>query len=130
MSDGIDPPFFQEDDGTKLGWFSSIFRFIQRRTKVAVIAFADSPYSVPSDVSWVRANATDGAIVVNYPLSLSWGGREIGVMKTDASGNAVTPTRMGSDVFNGATTQTLGSQYSRMVAKADGTTNWDLMVKQ
>lgn len=130
MSDSIDQPFFQEPDGTKLGWFSSIARWIERRTTVVFITFADSPYSVKANVSWVKANATDGAIVVNYPLSLSWGGREIGVMKTDASGNAVTPTRMGSDVFNGATTQTLGSQYSRMVAKADGTTNWDLLVKQ
>lgn len=124
MSDGINTPYFQEDDYTKKGWFSSLFQFIQRRTKVVVVT---TTYSVASDVFWVRCNATGGAFTVTLPESLTWGGRQIGLIKTDASANAVTVARDGADLINGAASISLATQYTKALLIADGTTNWGRM---
>lgn len=122
--DGISPPQFEEEQWEKKSWFSSIFRFVQRRTKTVVITSSDSPYSVPADVSWVWANATSGAITVNLPTVLDWWGREIGVAKTDASANAVTVSRSGTDTINGATSVSLAVRYYNLLVKADGVSSW------
>jgi hypothetical protein len=87
-------------------------------------------YTVQENIFWVRVNATGGAVTVTLPESIGRQGRQIGVVKTDASANAVTVSRSSTDLINGATTQSLASQYSRLVAIADGTGNWDLIVKQ
>jgi hypothetical protein len=123
--DGINPPFFDDENGGRKSWFSSVFRFIQRRTKTVNVTAA---YSVAADVFWVRCDATAGAITVTLPASLDWQGRQIGVIKTDASVNAVTVSRAGSDLINGSSTKSLASQYSKTVVISDGTTNWDVIV--
>lgn len=108
-------------------FFSSLIDFIKSRVGVTSQTAA---YTVAENIFWVRVNATSGAVTVTLPVSATRKGRQIGVIKTDASGNAVTVSRSSSDVINGATTQSLASQYSRLVVIADGTTNWDLIVKQ
>lgn len=108
-------------------FFSSLVDFIKSRTGVTS---QTSAYTVAENIFWVRVDATSGAVTVTLPVSATRKGRQIGVIKTDASGNAVTVSRSSSDVINGATTQSLASQYSRLVVIADGTTNWDLIVKQ
>lgn len=124
--DGIDAPRFDEPDAGKMGWFRSIFQVLQRRTKAATVT---SAYTVASDVGCVFANATGGTITVTLPASLSWGGRPITVIKTDSSTNAVTVSRTGSDLINGATTQPVGLQYHAVTFRADGTTNWNITAK-
>jgi hypothetical protein len=123
---GINPPQFDAPWEQKR-WFSSISDYIESRTAVVNKTAA---YTVAEGVFWVRVDATGGAVTVTLPLALGRGGRQIGVIKTDSSGNAVTVSRSGSDVINGATTQSLASQYSRMVVISDDTTNWDIIVKQ
>lgn len=114
-------------DWTLSAFFSSLIDFIKSRTGVTS---QTADYTVAENIFWVRMDATGGARTVTLPVSANRKGRQIGVIKTDSSGNAVTVSRSSSDVINGASTQSLAAQYSRLVVIADGTTNWDLIVKQ
>lgn len=116
-----------DGDWTIKSFFLSLVGWITSRVGVTSVTAA---YTVAENIFWVRADATSAAFTVTLPESATRKGRQIGVIKTDASGNAVTVGRSSSDVINGATTQSLASQYSRLVVIADGTTNWDLIVKQ
>src|SRR4051812_21686031 len=121
--DDIQEPRFTEDDLVKRGWFSSVFQWVQRQTKIVVVT---ANYTVAYDVRRVRADATGGAFTITLPASLDWGGRPISAIKTDSSGNAVTIARSGSDKINGGNSQSLAAQYSAITVVADGTTNWDI----
>jgi hypothetical protein len=111
------PPVFKEG----LGWFQSVYRWLQRRTKNVV---QTSAYTVDADVSWVWADATAGAFSVTLPAAGEWYGREIGVAKTDASANAVTVSRAGSDTVNGDASVSLGGRYYNVLVKSDGISSW------
>lgn len=117
----------ETDNWTLKSFFNSLVDLIKSRLGVTS---QTSSYTVSESIFWVRVDATSGAVTVTLPVSANRRGRQIGVIKTDASGNAVTVSRSSSDVINGATSQSLASQYSRLVVIADGTTNWDLIVKQ
>jgi hypothetical protein len=121
--DGVTEPRFYEEEHSRREWFRSLFEFIRRRTK---IVNKSSDYTVEADVWVVRVDATSAAVTVTLPLSASWRGREIRVKKMDSSGNAVTVSRSGSDVVDGATSASLASQYDAVTIVADGTTNWDI----
>lgn len=120
ISYGVQPPQFSDDNQNLMAWLSTVFRFSQSKT--GVISTSTS-YNVPWDIFWVRMNATGGARTVTFPLSVNSKGRQIGVIKTDASGNNVTATALTGDSING--TAALGSQWAAAVFIADGTTNWD-----
>lgn len=126
MSYGVNPPQFS-DEWERRSWFSSIARWIG--TRIGVQSVAEN-YTVPSDIFWVRVDATDAAQTTTLPPATGLRGRQIGVIKTDSSANAVTVSRSGSDTINGASTQSLSSQYSRIVVISDGDTAWDIIVKQ
>lgn len=123
MKYGIDPPQFQEDDWNKKGWFSSVARWFESSSKTVNVT---TTYTAASDIHWVRADATAGAFTVTLPLASENWKRTIGIIKTDSSSNAVTIGRTGSDTINGATTQTLATQYNRIVLKSDGSSSWDV----
>lgn len=117
---GVQPPQFSDENRSLMDWLSTVFRYNQSR--VGVISTATS-YTVSWDVFWVRMNATGGARTVTFPLSINNKGRQIGIIKTDSSGNSVTATASTGDSVNG--TAALGSQWAAAVFIADGTTNWD-----
>lgn len=117
-----DPPPYDDLEKIKRTLLS-VFRWFESSTKTANVT---TTYTVPADVSWVRADATSGAFTVTLPVASENWRREIGVIKIDSSANAVTVSRSGSDKINGANTQSLGSQYSTLTAKSDGNINWDL----
>lgn len=117
---GLSPPMFDEPEASRRDWFSSIFRFAQSKTGVTT---QTASYVVLWNIFWVRMNATAGARTVTFPLSAANKGRIIGIIKIDASGNAVTATASTGDAING--TAALGSQWSAGLFIADGTTNWD-----
>ncbi len=127
MSDGIHPPYFQEADGTKSGWFSSLYQYIQRRTNIISVS---ASYSVLSDVFWVRADATAGPVTITLPASLPWRGRQVGVIKTDASANTVTiASAGGGDIINGGVSLALDARYDLALMIADGTIHWDTLTQ-
>jgi hypothetical protein len=116
--DGVAEPRFYEDSPDKRGWFFSLFRFIQRRTKAVS---KTSAYTVEADVWTVFVDASGGAVTITLPTASTWGGREIRVMKTDNSVNAVTVAPMGSDT---ASTTSLASQYSKASYVSNGESLW------
>lgn len=73
---------------------------------------------------WV--DASGGAVTRTLPPSADWRGREIRIIKSDSSGNAVTVARSGSDLVGFATSQTLAAQGDSINTVADGTTNWGI----
>lgn len=119
----INPPQF-EDSWERKSWFSTVYNWILSR--YAVVS-TDSDYTVAESVFWVRVDASGGAVTVTLPLSAGRMGRQIGVIKTDSSANAVTVARSGSDAINGASSKSLASQYSRTVVIADGASAWDII---
>ncbi len=71
----------------------------------------------------VLANATSGAITINLPQAAYSTGRSITVVKTDASGNAVTIDGYIGETIDGVTTLALPSQWSKATVLCDGN-NW------
>lgn len=113
----VTEPRFPVEGYERRAWYQSIFRFAQRRTTVASVTTA---YSVPAHVGVVFVDATAGAVTVTLPLAADWGGRNILVMKTDASGNAVT-VGAGTDTVS---TTSLAGQYDKASYVSNGITLW------
>lgn len=122
--DDLGPPFFEEV-WEKKTWFATVFRLLQRQSKS--VAVTGTTHTVGADEGWIRSDATAGAVTVTLPSAAEWKDRVIGVIKTDASGNAVSVSRSGSDVINGASSVSLASRYYNVLVKSDGTTNWDIV---
>ena len=86
----------------------------------------DSPYTVPDGIITIFADATGGAITVNFPTVVGLGDRSIRVVKVDASANKVTPTS--ADKINGAGTYDLLNQYDAAVFEKNSVT-WFITAK-
>ncbi len=87
------------------------------------MAYAQSPYTVLSTDGYILCDATNGAVVINLPAATGTG-REITVKKTDASANACTPTRAGSDTIDGATSYSLTAQYASSKIVDQASASW------
>lgn len=72
----------------------------------------------------VAIDATGGAATVTLPLAASVPGKKFIVKKIDSSGNAVTLTRAGSDLIDGATTKALSAQWNFTVIQSFGAGLW------
>lgn len=123
---GLTFPTFKED-WEKLRWFRSLYDNDKANRGIANVS---SAYTVPENVFFVRVDATSAPVTITLPSALDRGGRQIGVKKVDASANAVTVARSGSDTIDGATTQSLAAQYSRLIVISNDNLSWDLIVKQ
>jgi hypothetical protein len=77
--------------------------------------------TLDGDDNIILADATSGAITVNLPAAASYPNQTYTVVKTDASGNAVTLDGNASETINGATTHALASQYNRVSIVSNGT---------
>ena len=81
---------------------------------VVELTSADSPYSVTGAERSIVCDCSSGAITVNLLAASSAPNRVIEIFKIDAAANNVTIARNGTDTINGATSQTLSSQWSGM----------------
>jgi len=88
--------------------------------------FGDSPYTVLASDCTILADATAGAITVNLPAAANNTGRVITVKKIDSSANEVTIDPNGAETLDGATTQSIGVQYTAYTMQCDGS-NWFLI---
>lgn len=71
-----------------------------------------------------RVTTTSGPITITLPLISSVSdGFKVAVVKWTGDGNAVTIARSGSDTINGATSASIGSQYTQIMFVADFETN-------
>lgn len=120
-----EPPVYEskESYGMK-GWFSSVFRFIKRRTAITT---QTATYVVPDNIFHVRMDATAGARTVTLPAALSYEGRQILVTKIDSSANAVTVAAAGADTIQGAASVALAAQWSKVLVISNGTNGWDVV---
>jgi hypothetical protein len=72
---------------------------------------------------WILVDASVAAVTVTLPLSANTT-HQVGVVKIDASINAVTVLRTGGDSINGALSVALAAQYDKTVLVPDGATSW------
>lgn len=88
-------------------------------------AVADSPYTLASEVGYLRANAVGGAMTINLPAAIGKG-RLVTIKKIDSSANAVTIDGNSSETIDGATTYSLAAQYDvvQMIDAATGV--WEI----
>jgi hypothetical protein len=84
---------------------------------VVYLTFANSPYTITNGQAGTmfEVDCTGGAVTINLPsiaaLTLS-GAWSIGIKKTDASANAITVARNGTDTIDGNTSKTISRQSS------------------
>ena len=72
----------------------------------------------------IRVTTTSGAVTITLPtISTVEDGFKVAIVKWTGDANAVTINRSGSDTINGATSSTIGSQYSQTTFVADFQTN-------
>lgn len=72
----------------------------------------------------IRVTTTSGAVTITLPtISTVEDGFKVAIVKWTGDANAVTVNRSGSDTINGATSSTIGSQYSQTTFVADFQTN-------
>lgn len=73
-------------------------------------AVADSPYTLTSEVGYLRCNAVGGNMTINLPKAIG-NGRLVTVKKIDASANTVTVDGSGAETIDGAATKVLTVQW-------------------
>lgn len=83
-------------------------------------------YTITSSDTVIIADATSNVVTITLPLASAHAGYRFYVKRKDNSGNAVTIARTGSDTIDGATSQTLDSQYTSATIVSDGT-NWYIL---
>ena len=72
----------------------------------------------------IRVTTTSGAVTITLPqISTVTDGFKIAIVKWTADSNAVNVARSGSDTINGATSASIGSQYTQTTFVADFETN-------
>lgn len=69
-------------------------------------------------------DATSCALTYTLPAASASAGHLLFFKKTDSSGNAVTISRAGTDLIDGATSYCLATQYKYVKLVSDGMSNW------
>ena len=103
-------------------WFYRVYSHILSTVKVKTTTAA---YTVENDIFYVRADATSGVITITLPTASVYPGRRIFIKKIDASGNAVTVSRGGTDTIEGSNTITLAAQWNSQELISNGNTMWE-----
>jgi len=100
------------------------------RGLISQVASKTAAYTLTTSDATILGDATSGAFNVTLPLaSAATAGRIFTVKKIDSSGNAVTLTRAGSDLIDGANTFALSSQNSTVTVQSDGASKWWIVSK-
>jgi hypothetical protein len=84
--------------------------------KIRTAAFTTTPQDTT-----LLVDATSGAITVTLHPAALHAGRELTIIKTDSSSNAVTIDASGSETINGSATYPLGIQYEQVELTSNGT---------
>lgn len=75
----------------------------------------------------VRVDATAGAVAITLPtITMKDIGQMVWVKKVDASANAVTVTRGGADLIDGAATAVLAGQYDAVILVVTAAAEWSI----
>lgn len=71
----------------------------------------------------ILVDATAGALQVNLIQAFNQG-KEVTVIKTDSSGNAVTVAALSGDSIEGSPSVDLTAQYKKIILTSDGNLTW------
>lgn len=85
-----------------------------------------SAYTATAGDYTILCDATSGAITVTLPLAKPNKQKVYIIKKTDSSANAITIDGNGAETIDGATTQSLASQYDTKTIQSDGT-SWHIL---
>lgn len=88
-----------------------------------VLSTKTATYTIIATDSIILANATTGAFTITLPTAVGITGRQYTVKRTNAGANNVTVGTTSSQTIDGATTKTLGGQWSFVTVVSDGA-NW------
>jgi hypothetical protein len=94
-------------------------------TMIAV-ATKTANYSILSTDSFIRADATSGAIAIILPTAVGRTGVVFHIKKIDASVNAVTVNTTSSETIDGLLTNILADQYKNLMVVSNGV-SWDII---
>ncbi len=127
MSFVLDEDTMASDSNTKLATQQSIKAYVDSSVQglasdVVSKTDSDSPYTASLD-QVILCDATSAGITVNLPTAASNSGRKIIVKKVDSSGNTISIIADGSDLIDGAASQTITVQYDSKTLVCNGT-NW------
>lgn len=98
----------------------------QQGSVTTTVTSASSPYAVTVLDETIFVDATAGNVTLNL-ISAAWTPNKFTIIRLDASGNTVTVAAASGEHINGATTQTIVGQYSKLnltPARISGSWNW------
>jgi hypothetical protein len=90
------------------------------------LASKTGAYTIGAADSTILADGTGGAFTVTLPTAVGIAGRQYTIKRINAGSNNITVSSTSSQTFDGATTKTLGAQFSAITAQSDGA-NWVLV---
>lgn len=93
------------------------------RQPIFATATKTGNYTLTSSDTVILADSTSGSVTITLPTASTVSGYRFYVKRTDGSANSVSVARSGSDTIDGATSVSLGAQYTTMTFVSDGT-NW------
>lgn len=92
------------------------FRYADKFT-----ASKTTTYTATGDETIIPCNASGGAFTVTLPAAASYTGKELKIVKTDSSVNAVTIDGNSSETISGSADKKLHFQYESITVACDGT---------
>jgi hypothetical protein len=111
---GDELPYFEDGIGSR-GYIGN---------RVQALNNAGSPYTLDRYTQNVVIDCTDGPVAITMPDAATCKGQRFYFVKIDASVNAATITRAGSDKINGANDFTLAAQWDAADLFASNNANW------
>lgn len=107
---------FDPDTKGILFWNGAAWLPVMASTVTRSVANISGNYTMPNDVDIVVANASAGPVTVTLPMVTANKGREIALVKSDSSANAVTAVSQDTDkIGDGADTAfALTSQHAML----------------
>lgn len=86
-------------------------------------------YTATGDETIIPCDASSGAFTVTLPAASTMTGKQLKIIKTDSTFNAVTIDGNSSETIDGATTTTLNTQYECLTIACDGS-NWHIVQRK
>ena len=90
------------------------------------LAAKTAAYTLTATDSVLLADATSAAITVTLPSAVGIAGRQYTIKRVNSGSNNVTLTTTSGQTIDGATTKTLGAQFSYTTLVSDGT-GWQIV---
>ncbi len=99
---------------------------MNRQIRRSAIPTKTAAYTLTATDSVLLADATTAAFAATLPSAVGIVGRQYTIKRTNSGGNNVTVGCTSGQTIDGASTKTLGAQYSAVTIVSDGA-NWQIV---